>query len=343
MTPKEPFFSIIVPVRYLNRYLTQELIPAVSQQTYPHFELIIVSDKKEKLPKGLPEFIKLHFAELEKGPAAKRDQGAALAQGDWLAFIDDDAYPAPTWLKNAAPYHHQKNLAALCGPGLTPPGDNLSQKASGYFWSTPLLVSPSIARRARASAKTTLDDYPSFNLLVRQKDFQKTGGFNSHFWPGEDTKLCHDLVYKLGKKIVYDPKILVFHHRRAVFKDHLAQARRYAFQRGRFVALLPKTSLRPLYFLPSLFFIFLAFSPPLIFLFELSSLCFLSIPLLGLWLLSILLYFFVLLLSSLSSAFREKSLKLFFLLFATSFITHLNHALFFIRGLFTKKASDSKY
>ena len=335
---KEPFFSIIVPIRSLNRYFLQELIPALSQQTYPHFELIIISDKKEKPPKNLPEFVKFYLTGPDKGPAAKRDQGAALAQGNWLAFIDDDAYPAPTWLTNAACYHLQKNLAALCGPGLTPPGDSLARKASGYFWSCPLFVSPSIARRARSAPKTTLDDYPSFNLLVRQKDFQKIGGFNSQFWPGEDTKLCHDLAYHLGKKIIYDPEILVYHHRRAVFKEHLLQARRYAFQRGRFVALLPKTSLRPLYFLPTFFFLFIFLAPPLILLLELFSFCFLSLPLLALWLSLSFLYLSILILSSLPPAFQEKSPRFFFLLFSTALVTHLNHAFFFTKGLLAKKA-----
>jgi GT2 family glycosyltransferase len=102
-----------------------------------------------------------------------------------------------------------------------------------------------------------VDDYPSCNFIVRTSIFDELGGFDTNFWPGEDTKLCLEITKKLGKKIIYDPKVLVYHHRRKLFLPHLKQVGNYAVHRGYFSKRFPETSLRFSYFLPSLFFIFI--------------------------------------------------------------------------------------
>ena len=89
------------------------------------------------------------------------------------------------------------------------------------------------------------------NLAVRKADFLKVGGYDSEFWPGEDTKLCLDLTQKLHKKIIYEPKAIVFHHRRPLMKPHLHQNGNFGLHRGFFAKVLPQTSRRPIYFLPS--------------------------------------------------------------------------------------------
>ena len=101
-----------------------------------------------------------------------------------------------------------------------------------------------------------VDDWPSVNLCIRKKDFLAVGGFDSSYWPGEDTKLCHDLTQKSGKRIVYCGNAIVFHHRRAGLRKHLRQLGGYGLHRGHFVRKLPKTSLRVSYFIPSVFFLF---------------------------------------------------------------------------------------
>ncbi|MBI4999602.1 glycosyltransferase, partial [Candidatus Gottesmanbacteria bacterium] len=245
----ETTVSVIIPVRKLNDFLRQETIPALLSQTYPRLEIIILPDQSstEKFPKT--KIIATGFA---SGPADKRDVGGKRAEGAMLAFLDDDSYPDKNWLKSAlAVFAEDEKIAGVCGPALTPPKDNLWQKASGYVWSTWLGSGGAGTYRCAISPRREVDDYPTVNFLVQKKDFLKVGGFDSHFWPGEDTKLCHDLVYKLGKKIIYDPKILVYHHRRPIFKAHLEQISRYAIHRGHFARILPQTSLRLGYLMPT--------------------------------------------------------------------------------------------
>ena len=349
-TSNETLVSIIIPVKAINDYLRQETIPAILVQSYKNFEVIVVPDKKtkEEFPqtKIIPSWPKT-------GPADKRDLGVKNAKGEILAFLDDDSYPDKNWLKNAFQVFnikHQtspdvmsgrssfkRSIAAVCGPTLTPPHNNLRQKASGYVWSTWLGSGGAGTYRGVVYPRREVDDFPSVNFLVRKKDFLNVGGFDSHFWPGEDTKLCHDLVYKLGKKIIYDPKVLVYHHRRAVFKPHLQQISRYAIHRGHFARILPKTSLRLGYFIPSLFVLWLFGGPFLIFLLEIFQLCAVSIPLFFLYLLTIGLYLLFLFLTAVQVYLRERNYKLALLVIPSIFITHVVYGILFIKGLFSPK------
>lgn len=274
--------SVIIPCK-TKKDLCPQLLPALKNQTHKNLEIIIVSDKLQR-----------------NGPASKRDFGAQKARGSILAFIDSDAYPDKNWLKNAVQQLTPKSIAAVCGPGLTPPTNTRRQQISGLVWSTKLGAGL-FTYRNRPEKKRFIDDYPTFNFIVKKKDFKAVKGFNTNYWPGEDTKLCHDLTYQLKKKIVYHPKVIVFHHRRPVFLPHLKQISRYGEQRGRFVKLFPKTSRRLAYFLPLLLVLIL----PAVFPLYLLALIFTSL--------------------------YHRSI----LLAPAIFLTHFTYALFFIKGLLT--------
>lgn len=223
--------SVIIPCK-TRADLCPELLPALKNQSVKPLEILIITDK---ICPG--------------SPAEKRDWGAKKSVGSVLAFIDSDAYPDQHWLKNALTNFKNPKISAVCGPGLTPPSDSTRQKISGLVWSSFLGAGP-YTYRSRQEKSRFVDDYPSFNLLTRSRHFIHINGFDTNFWPGEDTKLCHDLVYELKKQILYHPDIVVYHHRRPIWLPHLKQISRYGFQRGRFVRLFPQTSRRLSYFLP---------------------------------------------------------------------------------------------
>ncbi len=52
------FFSIIIPTRKINSYILNEIIPALKNQSYQNFELIIIVDKKE-VQRKLPYWVKI--------------------------------------------------------------------------------------------------------------------------------------------------------------------------------------------------------------------------------------------------------------------------------------------
>ncbi len=317
----KPEVSIIIPVKKINDYLRKETIPSLLKQTYKNFEIIILPDKKTK-----EKFSKTRIIPTwsKTGPADKRDIGAKEANGEILAFLDDDSYPDKNWLKEAIRiFKENKKVAGVCGPSLTPSHNNLRQKASGYVWSTWLGSGGAGTYRCAIDQRREVDDFPTVNLLIRKKDFQKVGGFDSHFWPGEDTKLCLDLTKKLKRKIIYDPKVLVYHHRREVFRPHLKQISRYAIHRGHFAQILPGTSFRIGYFIPTFFFLGLIFGFLLSFVHPIFRLFYLG---------SLGLYLVLILITAVQIYFKEKNIKLALLIIPSIFITHIVYGFLFIKG-----------
>jgi hypothetical protein len=151
-------------------------------------------------------------------------------------------------------------------------------------------------------------------------------GFSTDFWPGEDTKLCLDITKKLGKKIVYDPSVLVYHHRRPLFKGHLNQVANYALHRGYFAKVYPETSLKIAYFVPSLFVVFLFFG---------ASASLLSPLLRKAYFICLLSYLAVILLCSAS-----RDLRLTLLVALGTLATHFTYGVYFMKGLLSRRLKE---
>lgn len=305
MIKKKTLFSIIIPVRKENDYLL-ETRQKLSQQTYKNFELIVVTDKLSNNP----------------NPCIKRNLGVNLAKGKYLCFLDDDSYPDKNWLKNIKKQIDiNPNFAAFCGPALTPSSDNIWQQASGQVWSSIMGSGGAGLYRSQISKPRFVDDYPTVNFIVKNEIFNKIGGFNIKYWPGEDTIFCLNLI-NVKEKIYYHPSIIVYHHRRAILKEHLAQTNRYAIHRGHFARIFPQNSLKIGYIIPSIFLLY----------------C-ISIPFHKI-LLPTYLYLILILFTFIDITIKSKNIVLAFLSINTIFITHLTYGYLFIKGYFS---SDLKF
>ena len=329
MNKAPPIVSIIiVDYKKKNPYLA-ECLDAIQKQSYRRFEIILICDYKIEL--NYPKLRQKYFGHYV-GPAEKRDVGAKMAKGEILAFIDDDAFPSPDWLKNMMPHFMDSMIAGVGGPGVTPPGVSWQEAASGWASASPIGSGPYLYRFLLFQ-KRFVKDYPSMNLAVRKLDFEKVGGFDSNFWPGEDTKLCLDLTHRLGKKIIYDPQVLVYHHRRPILFPHLRQNGNFGLHRGFFARILPQTSLQLVYFGPSLlvlgifYLLFLSWlnQPPLNYFHRIGWLLFKG-------------YFLSLIANAIWIAGVSKNIFQSLLSIPIIFITHLWYGLRFLQGfLFTKK------
>jgi GT2 family glycosyltransferase len=321
--------SVIIVAKTYTKNL-EECVKACRNLNLSDFEVLIIPDSlpKEELFLTGDIFGKLQVKVIPTGPvspARKRDMAMNYAAGEILAFIDDDAYPAKDWLKNALEHFKDKDVAAVVGPAITPPHDNFRQRASGRVYSS-LLVSGTYTYRYKPKNKLEVDDYPSCNFLLRKSIMEELGGFNTDFWPGEDTKLCLDITKGLGKKIIYDPAVLVYHHRRPLFLAHLKQIANYALHRGYFAKRYPQTSLRLLYFLPSIFLFLLLIG-------AFSSLFLLHLRVV--YLAGIFLYLFSVFIFSIC-----KELRLIPLVFLGIILSHLTYGLNFIKGLISQKLKE---
>lgn len=251
-------FSVIIPVRSINDYL-KENISHLKKLSHTDFEVIIILDKLEEFDfKGDTRFILIESGPV--GPGEKRNLGAERASGEILAFLDDDAYPAKDWLKQAESVIKERRLYALGGPALTPLDAGFRERIGGLVLAS-IFVSGGTYYRHTKSMERYINDYPTVNLFVTRDAFNKVGGFYTEFWPGEDTKLCLDLVTQYRENFFYSPKPIVYHHRRELFTPHLKQISRYGRHRGQFARIFPGTSRKPMYFIPSVFLIGLLMGP----------------------------------------------------------------------------------
>jgi len=233
--------------------MLRECLAGVAAQTWERVETVVLPDAPLDAP--APGVRVIPTGKVR--PAEKRNAGIAAANGEIVAFIDDDAHPDRRWLEYAVKYFGDERTGAVGGPGATPPDDPYLAKAGGRVYEN-ILVSGNYRYRYRAGGvRRDVDDYPSCNLLVRTSLLRKIGGYRTDFWPGEDTLLCKDVI-DAGFRIVYDPWVIVYHHRRALFAPHLRQLGRYAFHRGYFVKRFPSNSLHLSYFVPSAFTAYVA-------------------------------------------------------------------------------------
>lgn len=309
--------SIIIPVKEINDYIRQAM-EYYAKLDYDNFEILIFPDHSsdEEFPhtRIIPSG--------EVGPADKRDMALTYAEGEIFAFIDDDAYPRADWLKNAVGYFENPEVGAVGGPAVTAPDDDIWQQASGKVYES-FLCSGGYVYRYLPKAERKVDDLPSVNLIVRRDIFKKVSGYDSNYYPGEDTKLCLDII-ESGRKIIYSPDVLVYHHRRKVFRQHLKQATNYAKHRGYFAKALPKTSCKPAYFIPSLFVLGL-FGGPILSYF---------VPTLWYFYFTVIVLYLLLLVISIRNT---GSFRVWMLTFAGIIATHIGYGLMFIRGLFSKE------
>ena len=309
--------SIIIPVKEINDYIRQAM-EHYAVLDYNDFEILIFPDQASDeqfantriIPSG------------DVGPADKRDMALQYAKGEIFAFIDDDAYPREDWLKNAVRHFDDPSVGAVGGPAVTASEDDIYQQASGKIYES-FLCSGSYTYRYLPKAERETDDLPSVNLIVRRDVFEKIGGYDSNYYPGEDTKLCLDII-ESGMKIIYSPDVLVYHHRRRVFRQHLKQATNYAKHRGYFAKALPKTSCKPAYFIPSLFVCGLVIGPVLSY----------FVPVLWYFYFSVILLYLILLVCSIRKA---GSVSVWILTFFGIIATHIGYGLMFIRGLCSKE------
>jgi len=248
MPDPPPLVSIVIAYPSATSYL-DECMEGIANQSYGKYEVILLPDKASgrKWPANVKE-----IATGPLRPAEKRNIGIKNSSGEVIAFIDDDAFPVENWLRQAVVYFPDSTIAAVGGPASTPPNDSYLAHLSGFVYANRLVSGP-YRYRYEAGIVRDVEDYPSCNLIVRADVMKQLGGFRTDFWPGEDTYLCLDIIKKMQMRIVYDPRISVYHHRRKLFLPHLRQIGRYAMHRGYFAKKFPETSRKLSYMLPSLF------------------------------------------------------------------------------------------
>lgn len=97
---KKVFFSIIMPVYNVEKYL-EKAIKSVLEQTFYDFELIIIddasNDNSKKIYIKYKEFCRIYRLEKNLGLSSVRNLGLEKSKGEYILFMDSD-----DWLENNA-------------------------------------------------------------------------------------------------------------------------------------------------------------------------------------------------------------------------------------------------
>lgn len=122
-----PEVSVVVPTRNRAASLRRTLA-ALAAQTYPaeRFETVVVandcSDETARMVRALQAPGALRLVETPSpGMSRARNEGAAVARGQLLIFLDDDVAPLPGCLAAHADAHRRRARLVVVGPLLTPP------------------------------------------------------------------------------------------------------------------------------------------------------------------------------------------------------------------------------
>lgn len=316
-------FSIIIPVKSINKYLRNN-ITKIKKINYQNWELIILIDSKEN---NIWQDKRIRLFPTGKiPPGRKRDIGSKFSTGNILVFLDDDSYPHKDLLRIANKEFISQKIVAIGGPGITPDDECFFGRVSGsVFLSKYSGGNPD--RYLPIGGKKKIDDWPSVNFMIRKKIFERIGGFNTNFWPGEDTFLCWKILNNVKGIILYHPKMIVYHYRRSNILSHLKQVKNYAQHRGHFAKIYPATSRKFFYFLPSFFVSwFCLFLISLLFKVTIIKFIFFS---------GIIFYLCVLFKSVIDIKKYESYLVCFFSI-PYILLTHFSYGIYFLIGFFKK-------
>lgn len=217
--------SIIICTYQTHRYPDfVEAINSILAQNYEDTELIVVVDGNAELyakikseHKSIDEII---LNEKNLGLSESRNRGIKEANGDVVAFFDDDAVAAENWLEEIARMYSDEGAIAAGGK-LVPKWVSKEPKIlpEEYYWLIGATHKgfPEVVTEVR----NTFGSNISFNTDV----LKALGGFKSEMGvkgsgllQGEETELCARMREKFGKGVIYNPAAIV-HHK--VFPERL--------------------------------------------------------------------------------------------------------------------------
>lgn len=211
--------SIIIPVFNQNNY-TRKCLSALAKVTagQTSFEVIVINngstDDTSSFLGDLQTNVRVVSNSQNFGFARACNQGASIARGDCLVFLNNDTIPQRGWLESLVKITKQSKDIGVVGSKLLYPGSGSIQHAGIQMING---VPDHIHRYApadkpEANLRRNIDMVTGACMLVRKDLFEQASGFDEKYQNGvEDIDLCLK-VKMLGKRVVYEPKSVLFHY-----------------------------------------------------------------------------------------------------------------------------------
>jgi GT2 family glycosyltransferase len=205
-----PRMSVVV-CTYNGARTLRECLEGCTRLDYPDFEVIVVIDGSTDSSVQIASEFPFRVVHCKKngGLSNARNVGMREANGEIVAYLDDDAYPDPLWLRRLAIAFERSDHAGIGGPNLPPPGDGLLAECVANSPGNPLhvLLTDELAEHV-----------PGCNMAFRRRCLLAIDGFDvAYRRAGDDVDLCWR-IQDQGWTIGFDPAAFVWHHRRGSTK-----------------------------------------------------------------------------------------------------------------------------
>ncbi len=218
-------FSVIIPTRNRRGKLAQCLAGLARQATTTTFEVLLVDDGgsvdlspvQAQFETAFP--LKL-FRQVHAGPSAARNRAANHAQGERIAFVDDDCVPHQDWLQELA---HTARLT----PGAALGGRTVNLLIDNPYSAASQTLLDFVYRYHSRAENRGGRFFASNNLCVPREAFLELGGFNEDFVIASEDREFGLRWSCSGRKHVYCPLAVIGHQHNLSFKSFLEMHHRY--------------------------------------------------------------------------------------------------------------------
>jgi O-antigen biosynthesis protein len=216
-TSDTPGVSIVIPVYNQFAYTLACLRALAAHPPATPFEVIVVDDGcSDETVAALPQVagVRYHRRAQNGGFIAACNDGASLARGDHLVFLNNDTIPQPGWLDALLGTFSEHPDAGLVGAQLLYPDGRLQEAggvvfADGSGWNYGKFES---SEDPRFAYLRDCDYASGAAIAIPRALFAALGGFDTRYAPAyyEDTDLAF-AVRAAGKRVLYQPASRVIH------------------------------------------------------------------------------------------------------------------------------------
>ena len=219
--------SVVVPTHNRADYLAVTLDSLNAQELDDPYELIVVDDGSSDGTAGVAEHARVTYIRHEqpRGANAARNVGAKAAESDLIAFVDDDIFAPPGWLRAMAE-------GAVAHPDAEAFGGPIRARFDGPAPRSCGRESPPITTLDLGDQDREAELVWSANMLVRASALERVGYFDESLPTGGDEEEWLRRLREKGGKVVYLAHAGL-EHRRAGDDARLRSLMRSAYHRGR--------------------------------------------------------------------------------------------------------------
>lgn len=204
--------TIIIPAVKWETF-TEQCVTACAN-LFPQSKIILGLD--EELVLNIPiQNLTVFYG--ERGTISrKRNMAVKMAQTEFVAFIDSDAFPHKDWLNSALEtLKKETNVGMVGGPNISPLTQTHERNLVGMATKSWLVAGKWNFYKSEKSSARLCDNLPSCNMILRKKLFEELNGMNETLEVGEDTDFCARMIAS-GYGVYFNPEVIVYHYDREI-------------------------------------------------------------------------------------------------------------------------------